>query len=87
MKTTTAKTTTVIANVPQISLHCPKGTNQRVVNAELHKLAAEIELATPEDERWLVRVDTQNNRVYLELFIASRDEIECGLTILRKVVG
>ena len=32
---------------PQIALRFPKGTSYRVVKAALHKLAAEIELATP----------------------------------------
>ena len=38
---------------PQIALRFPKGTSYRVVKAALHKLAAEIELATR--ERALVR--------------------------------
>jgi hypothetical protein len=39
---------------PQIALRFPKGTSYRVVKAALHKLAAEIELATPASEE-LVR--------------------------------
>jgi hypothetical protein len=39
---------------PQIALRFPKGTSYRVVKAALHKLAAEIELATPASERWCV---------------------------------
>jgi hypothetical protein len=31
---------------PQIALRFPKGTSYRVVKAALHRLAAEIELAT-----------------------------------------
>ncbi len=40
---------------PQIALRFPKGTSYRVVKATLHKLAAEIELATPASERWCVK--------------------------------
>jgi hypothetical protein len=32
---------------PQIALRFPKGSSYRVVKAALHRLAAEIELATP----------------------------------------
>jgi hypothetical protein len=32
---------------PQLALRFPKGTSYRVVKDTLHKLAAEIELATP----------------------------------------
>lgn len=35
---------------PQITLHVPKGTSYRVVKAALHKLAADVELATPASE-------------------------------------
>ena len=36
---------------PQIALRFPKGTSYRVVKAALHKLAAELELATPDAQR------------------------------------
>jgi hypothetical protein len=54
---------------PQIALRFPKGTSYRVVKAALHKLAAEIELATPASERWCVNTEdeSESGRVYLEL--------------------
>jgi hypothetical protein len=47
---------------PQIALRFPKGTSYRVVKAALHKLAAEIELATPASERWCVNTEDFNER-------------------------
>lgn len=53
---------------PQIAVRFPKGTSYCVVKATLHKLAAEIELATPASERWCVNTEdfNESGRVYLE---------------------
>lgn len=55
---------------PQIEIRLPKGTSHRLVSAPLHKLAADVELATPERERWIVQTERfydARSRVYLEL--------------------
>jgi hypothetical protein len=74
---------------PQLALRLPKGTSYRVVKAALHKLAAEIELATPASERWCVNTEDFNDggRVYLELADATPAEAERGMALLKKLVG
>src|SRR5690606_15004618 len=74
---------------PQIKLHFPKGTNYRVVKAALHKLAAEIELATPASERWCVSTEdfNESGRVYLELADATPAEAARGMALLTKLAG
>jgi hypothetical protein len=74
---------------PQLALRFPKGTSYRVVKAALHKLAAEIELATPASERWCVNTEDFNDggRVYLELADATPAEAERGMALLKKLVG
>jgi len=74
---------------PQIEIRCPKGTNHRLVNVALHKLAADVELATPERERWIVQTESfydARGRVYLELADATPAEAERGLALLNKLV-
>ena len=73
---------------PQIALRFPKGTSYRVVKAALHKLAAEIELATPASERWCVNTEdfNESGRVYLELADATPAEAARGIS-LRIVTG
>ena len=64
---------------PQIELRLPKGTSHRLVSAALHKLAADVELATPERERWIVQTESfydARGRVYLELADATPAEAE-----------
>ena len=39
---------------PQIALRFPKGTSYRIVKVALHKLATDVELATPANESWCV---------------------------------
>jgi hypothetical protein len=74
---------------PQIALRFPKGTSYRVVKAALHKLAAEIELATPASERWCVNTEdfNESGRVYLELADAMPAEAARGIAVLRKLLG
>ncbi|WP_342379402.1 hypothetical protein NVS55_08075 [Myxococcus stipitatus] len=75
---------------PQIEIRLPKGTSHRFVSAALHKLAAEVELATPERERWIVQTESfydARGRVYLELSDATPAEAERGMALLKKLVG
>jgi len=74
---------------PQIALRFPKGTSYRVVKAALHKLAAEIELATPASESWIVQTDefNESGRVYLELADATPAEAARRMALLTKLVG
>ena len=74
---------------PQIALRFPKGTSYRVVKAALHKLAADVELATPANERWCVNTEdfNESGRVYLELSDATPAEAARGMAMLEKLVG
>jgi len=75
---------------PQIELHLPKGASHRLVSAAIHKLAADLELATPERERWVVQTECFYDacgRVYLELADATPAEAERAMAMLRKLVG
>lgn len=73
---------------PQIALRFPKGTNYRVVKAALHRLAADVELATPASERWCVNTEDYNEsgRVYLELADATPAEAARGMAVLNKLL-
>jgi hypothetical protein len=75
---------------PQIELRLPKGASHRLVSAEIHKLAADLELATPEHERWSVQTESfydARGRVYLELADATPGEAERGMALLKTLVG
>jgi hypothetical protein len=75
---------------PQIELRLPQGTSHRLLGAALHKLAANVELATPQQERWVVRTESfceARGRVYLELADATPAETERGMALLKKLVG
>jgi len=74
---------------PQIKLGLPKGTSHRVVKAALHKLAAEIELATPASERWCVNIEdfNESGRVYVELADATPAEAARGMALLTELLG
>jgi hypothetical protein len=66
-----------------------KDTSHRVVKAALHKLAAEIELATPASESWCVNAEDYNERgrVCLELADATPVEVARGMSLLERLVG
>lgn len=74
---------------PQIALRFPKGTSYRVVKAALHKLAADVEMATPASESWCVNFEdfNESGRVYLELADATPAEAERGMALLKTLVG
>ena len=73
---------------PKIEICVPRGTHYRKLDAALHALAAEVELATPVNETWAVQIEAFFNdrgRVYLELVKADNGETERGLALLRRV--
>lgn len=74
---------------PQVALRFPSGTSFRVVKAALHKLAADVELATPASEGWCVNIEDSNEsgRVYLELADATPSETARGMALLKTLVG
>ena len=99
MSTTTKNTqpTTTISQAeshygnaePQLAISFPRGTHHRVVKAALHKLAADVELATPANEGWGVNIEEYTDasgRVYLELANATPEEAERGMALLKKLV-
>lgn len=60
------------------------------MSAALHKLSAEVELATPERERWIVQTESfydARGRLYLEFADATPAEAERGMAMLKKLVG
>jgi hypothetical protein len=74
---------------PQLEIRLPHGSNHRAVKAELHKLAAALEQATPPAERWTVHTECFHDargRVYLELFEASPAEATRAMVLLRAIV-
>jgi len=75
---------------PQIELRLPKGASHRLVSAALHELAAKVEMATPERERWIVQTESfydARGRVYLELSDATPTEADRALALLKTLVG
>lgn len=59
-------------------------------SAALHELAAKVELATPERERWIVQTESfydARGRVYLELSDATPTEADRALALLKTLVG
>jgi hypothetical protein len=88
-KTVTLGTTRYGNPEPQMRLRFPKDTHYRVMKATLHKLAAELELATPETERWCVQAEDyyDGGRIYLDLSEATPAEAARGLALLKKVAG
>ena len=59
------------------------------MSAALHKLAVEIELATPASERWCVNTEDfhESGRVYLELADATPAEAARGMAHLKMLAG
>lgn len=76
---------------PRIEVRFARGTSFRRVHAALHRLAAAVELATPEREGWLVQMVPASahdaGRVYLELFRATDEEAQRGLKVLKRVAA
>jgi hypothetical protein len=75
---------------PQIEARVPKGTHPRTLKAALYRLAADVEVATPTKEAWIVQVDVpsdERGRVYLELMDGTEEEAKRGLALLRSVIA
>ena len=75
---------------PQIEVRVPKGTYFRKLKAALHALAAEVERATPSQEKWVVEIDAfsdDRGQVSLELVNGDAAEEQRGLALLRQVAG
>ena len=74
---------------PRIEVQFARGTNFRKLHAALHQLAAAVELATPEEEGWIVQMVAASaddrGRVNLELLNATDDEAQRGLAVLQSV--
>jgi hypothetical protein len=71
---------------PQIEIRLAKGAHHRLVSATLHKLAADVEMATPVRENWIVQTEglrDGRSRVYLELADGTDVEAERGMAMLR----
>lgn len=74
---------------PQIEICLAKGAHHRLVSATLHKLAADVEMATPVRENWIVQTEKLHDglgRVYLELADGTAHEAERGMAMLKKLV-
>jgi hypothetical protein len=73
---------------PELEIRLPKGTHFRQQSAVMHRIAAEVELATPAREGWVVQTEALYDdrcRVYLELVVGDDAEAERGMTLLRAV--
>jgi hypothetical protein len=57
----------------------------RIMNSQLHRLAAAIEEYTPAKRTWCVQVDVHRDAVYLELGEGEADEVADGMRLLRIV--
>jgi len=73
---------------PSIEVRMPRGTHYRVLAAVLHRVAADVELATATNERWVVETHAllgTQGWVSLELAKGTPDERERALDTLRTV--
>ena len=73
---------------PQIEVRLPKGTHYRALNATLHRLAADIECATPENEGWVVTTEffcDDRGVIALELADGTAAEAQRGMAILAQI--
>ena len=73
---------------PELEVRLPKTAHFRKVNAALHLLAAQVELATPAGEGWVVQTEALYDGrgvVYLELVKGSDAEAKRGVALLRTI--
>jgi len=61
------------------------------MSAELHRLAAEVELATPFTEQWIVHIQALSHspptgQVYIELGFGSEEELNRAYACLERVI-
>jgi hypothetical protein len=76
--------------LPQLVIQLPHGSTYRMLNAELHLLAAAIELVTPVDERWTLHIEAlydARGSIYIQLFEGSEAEAARAMNVLKKAVG
>ena len=85
-KTATLVTSQYNNPQPQIEMKFPKGTSHRIINAEIYKLAAEIESASI-SEQWVVVPDPHVCKVYLELMYATEREANAAMVMLDKIAN
>lgn len=83
---------------PAIHLTMGRSRGARLLRANLYRLAASIELATPDRERWVVRIDPvlrvagedeyDTGRVWLELYNPDGDPEEAtrGHDLLKRLL-
>lgn len=74
---------------PQIEFLVPQGTHHRRISALLHQVAAEVELRTPEHEKWCVEIaaHSMGGSVHLELLKATPAEAERGMKLLQTLAN
>lgn len=68
---------------PRLMVRMPKGATYRQASAMQHRLAAAVEDATPERERWVVTIG--HGMVQLELIEGDAREVGASLLVLNKV--
>ena len=71
---------------PQVHF-LPAGGTYRTANATLYRFAAAVELATPATEGWVVCINQEYGRVYLELLEGSDAEALRGIAVLNQALN
>ena len=69
---------------PQVNFMFPANTHDRVVRAEIYRLASAIELASHPYE-WVVTPNIRKCEIYLELVRATIEEADAGFLILQRL--
>ncbi|WP_226993978.1 hypothetical protein [Myxococcus hansupus] len=79
---------------PYIEVRFPRDTHQRTLRAALHRLYADVEMATPEGALWNVHIEFlpdilmySGGRAYLELGEGTPEENERATAMLKSLVG
>lgn len=72
---------------PEIQLGFGAKTHWRIEHAALFEIAAKVERATPENERWVVGVNQECNTVYLELGEGDEAEAARGMAVIERIVA
>jgi hypothetical protein len=73
---------------PQVVVECPHDFPEPRARAVVFTVAALASMATPLDERWVVRSDPGARRAYLDLSTGAHGrEIERALRVLRIVIS
>ncbi|MFP2902920.1 hypothetical protein [Myxococcus sp. AB056] len=79
---------------PYIEVRFPREIRQRTLNAALHRIYADVEMATSERECWNVRIELlpdilmySGGFVYVELAEGTPEEAERAMAMLKSLVG